>query len=74
MRKVFELTARRGVLVIDRGGDAFTLLGDRLDQEYRFSWSAFVEIVIYCGLMRLWAVMPAIAKHRAAVFLERVNS
>lgn len=36
VRKVFELTARRGVLVIDRGGDAIMLLGDWLDHEYRF--------------------------------------
>ena len=36
VRNVFELTDRRGVLVIDRGGDAIALLGDWLDHEYRF--------------------------------------
>jgi len=33
---VFELTEKRGVLVVDRGGDAHTLLEDWIDQEYRF--------------------------------------
>ena len=36
VRKVFELTDGRGVLVIDRGGDAITLLGDWLAHDYRF--------------------------------------
>lgn len=35
VRKVFEPTAGRGVLVIDRGGDAIVLLDDWLDHEYR---------------------------------------
>jgi len=33
---VFELTEKRGVLVVDRGGDARALLEDWIDQEYRF--------------------------------------
>ncbi len=36
VRKVFDLTDGRGVLVIDRGGDARTLLSDWLDHDYRF--------------------------------------
>ena len=36
VRWVFELTRKRGVLVIDRGGDARALLEDWIDQEYRF--------------------------------------
>jgi len=36
VQQIFELTEKRGVLVIDRGGDARTLLGDWLDHEYRF--------------------------------------
>ena len=36
VRKVFQLTNKRGVLVIDRGGDAIVLLGDWLDHDYRF--------------------------------------
>lgn len=36
VRKIFDLTDRRGVLVIDRGGDARTLLDDWLDHDYRF--------------------------------------
>jgi len=36
VRRVFRQTAGRGVLVIDRGGDARTLLADWLDHEYRF--------------------------------------
>ena len=35
VRKVFDLTDGRGVLVIDRGGDARTLLGEWLDRDYR---------------------------------------
>ena len=35
-RWVFELTEKRGVLVVDRGGDARALLEDWIDQEYRF--------------------------------------
>ncbi len=35
VRKVFELTDGRGVLVIDRGGDAIRLLADWLDHDYR---------------------------------------
>ena len=35
-RAADRLTNGRGVLVIDRGGDAIVLLGDRLDHEYRF--------------------------------------
>ena len=34
--KVFELTAKRGVLVVDRGFDAAVLFEDWLDHEYRF--------------------------------------
>ena len=36
VRRVFDLTDKRGVLVIDRGGDARTLLDDWLDNDYRF--------------------------------------
>lgn len=36
VRRVFELTGKRGVLVVDRGGDARTLLDDWLDNDYRF--------------------------------------
>ena len=36
LRWVFELTEKRGVLVVDRGGDARALLEDWIDQEYRF--------------------------------------
>lgn len=36
VRRVFEQTDNRGVLVVDRGGDAIMLLGDWLDHEYRF--------------------------------------
>jgi hypothetical protein len=36
VRWVFELTAQRGVLVMDRGGDARALLEDWLEHEYRF--------------------------------------
>jgi hypothetical protein len=36
VRKVFDLTDGRGVLVIDRGGDAIMLLADWLDHDYRF--------------------------------------
>jgi hypothetical protein len=36
VRWVFELTQRRGVLVVDRGGDARALLEDWIDQEYHF--------------------------------------
>jgi len=35
VRKIFELTDGRGVLVIDRGGDAIRLLADWLDHDYR---------------------------------------
>jgi len=33
---VFELTDKRGVLVVDRGGDARVLLEDWIDHDYRF--------------------------------------
>ena len=36
VRWVFELTRERGVLVVDRGGDARALLEDWIDREYRF--------------------------------------
>lgn len=36
VRRVFDRTGGRGVLVIDRGGDARSLLDDWLDQDYRF--------------------------------------
>jgi hypothetical protein len=36
VRWVFELTEKRGVLVVDRGGDARALLEDWIDQDYRF--------------------------------------
>jgi hypothetical protein len=36
VRWAFELTEKRGVLVVDRGGDARALLEDWIDQEYRF--------------------------------------
>ncbi|MCD6365679.1 MAG: hypothetical protein J7M14_07360, partial [Planctomycetes bacterium] len=36
VRKVFQWTDRRGVLVIDRGRDARVLLDDWLDHDYRF--------------------------------------
>ena len=36
VRKIFGLTNRRGVLVVDRGGDARVLLEDWLDQSLRF--------------------------------------
>ena len=36
VRKVFNLTNKRGVLVVDRGGDARALLDDWLDNAYRF--------------------------------------
>lgn len=36
VRQVFQWSAGRGVLVVDRGGDAITLLCDWLDQKYRF--------------------------------------
>ena len=36
VREVFDLTEGRGVLVIDRGGDARNLLSDWLDHDYRF--------------------------------------
>jgi hypothetical protein len=35
VRKVFELTDGRGVLIIDRGGDAIMLLADWLNHDYR---------------------------------------
>lgn len=36
VNKVFERTEGRGVLVVDRGGDARTLLDEWMDHEYRF--------------------------------------
>jgi len=36
VRRVFELTAKRGVLVADRGCDARALLEDWIDQDYGF--------------------------------------
>jgi len=36
VHQVFEWTEGRGVLVVDRGGDALTLLEDWLDHGYRF--------------------------------------
>jgi hypothetical protein len=36
VREVFDLTEGRGVLVVDRGGDARNLLSDWLDHDYRF--------------------------------------
>jgi len=36
VRWVFELTEKRGVLVVDRGGDARALLEDWIDHDYRF--------------------------------------
>jgi len=36
VRWVFELTKKRGVLVIDRGGDAIVFFQDWLDHQYRF--------------------------------------
>ena len=36
VRRVFELTEKRGVLVVDRGGDARALLEDWIDHDYRF--------------------------------------
>jgi len=36
VRKVFEQTDNRGVLVIDRGGDAKVFLEDWMDHQYRF--------------------------------------
>jgi len=36
VRWVFELTEQRGVLVVDRGGDARALLEDWIDYDYRF--------------------------------------
>lgn len=36
VRQVFTWTQGRGVLVVDRGGDAITLLDDWLDHDYRF--------------------------------------
>jgi hypothetical protein len=35
-RKIFELTDKRGVLVIDRGFDGWVMFEDWLDNEYRF--------------------------------------
>jgi hypothetical protein len=36
VRWAFELTDKRGVLVVDRGGDARVLLEDWIDHDYRF--------------------------------------
>jgi len=36
VRWAFELTDKRGVLVVDRGGDARALLEDWIDHDYRF--------------------------------------
>jgi len=36
VHRVFELTETRGVLVVDRGGDARVLLEDWIDHDYRF--------------------------------------
>ena len=36
VQRIFELTQKRGVLVVDRGGDARRLLDDWLDHEFNF--------------------------------------
>ena len=36
VQRIFELTDKRGVLVVDRGGDARKLLDDWLDNEFNF--------------------------------------
>jgi len=36
VHKIFELTDRRGVLVIDRGFDGLVMFEDWLDNKYRF--------------------------------------
>jgi hypothetical protein len=53
VRRVFELTAGRGVLVIDRGGDAMSLLSDWLDHDYRF----VVRLRGDRNLMRFYAAL-----------------
>ena len=58
VRKVFELTDGRGVLVIDRGGDAITLLGDWLDHDYRF----VVRLRGDRNLMRFYAALGGFAE------------
>ena len=57
VRKVFQLTNKRGVLVIDRGGDARTLLADWLDHEYRF----VVRLRGDRNLMRFYASFGGLA-------------
>jgi len=58
VRKIFDLTDGRGVLVIDRGGDAMTLLGDWLDHDYRF----VVRLRGDRHLMRFYAVLGGSAE------------
>ena len=58
VRKVFELTEKRGVLVVDRGGDARALLSDWLDHEYRF----VVRLRGDRNLLRFYAVLGGAAQ------------
>jgi len=58
VRKVFDLTDGRGVLVIDRGGDAIMLLGDWLDHDYRF----VVRLRGDRNLMRFYAALGGSAE------------
>ena len=58
VRKIFDLTERRGVLVVDRGGDARTLLGDWLDHDYRF----VVRLRGDRHLMRFYTAMGGLAE------------
>jgi len=58
VRKIFDLTNRRGVLVIDRGGDARTLLDDWLDHDYRF----VVRLRGDRHLMRFYAALGGLAE------------
>lgn len=58
VQKVFKLTNKRGVLVIDRGGDARSLLDDWLDHEYRF----VVRLRGDRDLMRFYAALGGSAE------------
>ena len=58
VHKIFELTAGRGVLVVDRGFDGWVMFEDWLDNKYRF----VARLVVPWGHHRRKTVFAAVLR------------
>ncbi len=74
VHKIFELTNKRGVLVVDRGFDGWVMFEDWLDNTYHFVARLVGERHLLRFYIRRWECEEAIRFLKSQVQLEKIRT